>query len=58
MVAKQARAQKATYYDQNLRQIPLGQCFDAAIADGTNTVFVIFGDDLAQTYGLYGYPAM
>ncbi|KAJ5346771.1 uncharacterized protein N7506_000024 [Penicillium brevicompactum] len=47
MAAKQARARKATYYDQNLRQVPPGQCFDAAIADGTNTVFVTFGDDLA-----------
>ncbi|KAJ5152435.1 hypothetical protein N7492_009715 [Penicillium capsulatum] len=46
MAAKQARAQKATYYDQNLRQVPPGQCFDAAIADGTNTVFVTFGDVL------------
>jgi hypothetical protein len=47
IAAKQARAQKATYYDQNLRQIPPGQCFDAAIEDGTNTVFMTFGDDLA-----------
>ncbi|CEJ62537.1 hypothetical protein PMG11_11034 [Penicillium brasilianum] len=46
MAAKQAKAQKATYYDQNLRQVPPGQCFDAAIEDGTNTVFMTFGDDL------------
>lgn len=46
MAAKQARAQQATYYDQNLRQVPPGQCFDAAIEDGTNTIFVTFGDDL------------
>lgn len=47
IAAKQARAQKATYYNQNPRQVPPAQCFDAAIADGTNTVFVTFGDDLA-----------
>ena len=47
MAAKRARAQQATYYDQNLRQAPPGQCFDAAIEDSTNTVFVTFGDDLA-----------
>jgi hypothetical protein len=46
MAAKQARAHKATYYDQNLRQVPPGQCFDAAIEDGTNTLFMTFGDDL------------
>ncbi|KAJ5239868.1 hypothetical protein N7468_004487 [Penicillium chermesinum] len=46
MAAKQARAYKATYYDQNLRQIPPGQCFDAAIKDGTNTGFMTFSDDL------------
>ncbi|KAJ5369939.1 uncharacterized protein N7496_006031 [Penicillium cataractarum] len=46
MAAKQARKQKATYYDQNLRQVPPGQCFQAAIEDGTNTVFMTFGDDL------------
>ncbi|KAJ5215247.1 uncharacterized protein N7498_001654 [Penicillium cinerascens] len=47
MAAKQARAQKATYYDQNLRQVPPGQCFDAAIEDGTNTIFMTLGEDLA-----------
>lgn len=31
MAAKQARAHKATYYDQDLRQVAPGQCFDAAI---------------------------
>jgi hypothetical protein len=48
MAAKQARAHKATYYDQNLRQVPPGQCFDAAIQDGTNTIFMTFGDDLTR----------
>ncbi|KAJ6027955.1 hypothetical protein N7540_003531 [Penicillium herquei] len=47
MAAKQARAHQATYYDRNLRQVPPGQCFDAAIEDGTNTIFMTFGDDMA-----------
>lgn len=46
MASKNARAHKATFYDQNLRQVPPGQCFDAAIEDGTNTIFMTFGDDL------------
>ena len=46
MAAKNARVRQATFYDQNLRQVPPAQCFDAAIEDGTNTVFVTFGDDL------------
>ncbi|KAJ5178973.1 hypothetical protein N7492_002183 [Penicillium capsulatum] len=47
MTAKQARAHQATYYDRNLRQVPPGQCFDAAVEDGTNTIFMTFGDNLA-----------
>ncbi|KAI1940258.1 hypothetical protein LOZ57_005948 [Ophidiomyces ophidiicola] len=46
MAAKQARAHKATYYDQNLRQVPPGQYFDAAIEDGMNTVFMTFSNHL------------
>ncbi|KAJ6018994.1 hypothetical protein N7522_001061 [Penicillium canescens] len=46
MASKNARAHKATFYDQNLRQVPPRQCFDAAIEDGTNTIFMTFGDDL------------
>lgn len=47
MAARQARAHKAPYDNQNLPQIPPGQCFDAAVEDGTNTIFMTFGDDLA-----------
>ncbi|KAJ5249524.1 hypothetical protein N7524_011840 [Penicillium chrysogenum] len=46
MASKNARERQATFYDQNLRQVPPGQCFDAAIEDGTNTIFMTFGDDL------------
>lgn len=46
MAAKNARERQATFYDQNLRQIPIGQCFDAAIEEGMNTLFVTFGSDL------------
>ena len=51
MAAKQARAHQATYYDRNLRQVAPGQCFDAAIEDGTNIIFLTFGDDMAVCTG-------
>jgi hypothetical protein len=35
-----ARNRQATFYDKYLRIITPAQCFDAAIEDGTNTVFV------------------
>ena len=47
MAAKQVRAHQATYYDRNLRQVAPGQCFNAAIEDGTNIIFLTFGDDMA-----------
>jgi hypothetical protein len=46
MAAKNARERQATFYDQNLRTVAPAQCFDAAIEDRTNTVFMTFGDDL------------
>lgn len=44
---KDARNRKAIFYDKSLRTIPPTQCFDAAIEDGTNTIFIAFGDELA-----------
>ena len=44
---KDARNRKAIFYDKGLRTIPPTQCFDAAIEDGTNTIFIAFGDELA-----------
>jgi hypothetical protein len=38
---------QAAFYDQNLRQVSPGQCFDAAIQDGTNTDFMTFSHNLA-----------
>ncbi|KAJ6081405.1 hypothetical protein N7499_006279 [Penicillium canescens] len=38
----------ATFYDQNLRTIVPAQCFDAAVQDGTNTIFVAFGHEVAR----------
>ncbi|KAJ5940479.1 hypothetical protein N7516_000647 [Penicillium verrucosum] len=37
-----------TFYDQNLRAIPPAQCFDAAVQDGTNTIFVAYGPELVR----------
>ncbi|KAJ5941420.1 hypothetical protein N7516_001588 [Penicillium verrucosum] len=31
---------------KNARELLLGQCFNTAIEDSTNTIFMIFGDDL------------
>lgn len=47
MAKKDARNRKAIFYDKSLRTIPPTQCFDAAIEDGTNTIFIAFGDELA-----------
>lgn len=47
MAKKDARNRKAIFYDKSLRTIPPTQCFDAAIEDRTNTIFVAFGDELA-----------
>ena len=37
-----------TFYDQNLRAIAPAQCFDAAVQDGTNTIFVAYGPELVR----------
>ena len=47
MAKKNARKRNATFYDQNLRTLAPTQCFDAAIEDGTKTIFVTFGDEQA-----------
>ncbi|OAT07884.1 hypothetical protein BDBG_03902 [Blastomyces gilchristii SLH14081] len=36
----------ATFYDKDLKLIASAQCFDTAIEDGTNTVFMVFGREL------------
>ena len=46
MAKKNARKRNATFYDQNLRTLAPMQCFDAAIEDGTKTIFVTFGNEL------------
>ncbi|BDD62126.1 hypothetical protein MPDQ_005183 [Monascus purpureus] len=45
---KDARNRQATFYDKDLRIITPAQCYDAAVADGTNTVFMDFEGDLAM----------
>ena len=47
MAKKNARKHNTTFYDQNLRTLAPTQCFDAAIEDGTKTIFVTFGNELA-----------
>ncbi|KAJ5988270.1 hypothetical protein N7481_003480 [Penicillium waksmanii] len=49
MAAKNARERHATYYDKNLRQVAPALCFNAAVEDGTNTVFMTLGDDLVHS---------
>ena len=47
-VAKEdARNQKATFYDKDLRIITPAQCFDIAIEDKVNTIFVTYGKELS-----------
>lgn len=46
MAKKNARERNATFYDQNLRTFAPRRCFDAAIEDGTKTIFVTFGNEL------------
>jgi hypothetical protein len=38
-----------SFYDKKLGNIALRQCFRAAIEDGTNTVFIALGRELAIT---------
>ncbi|KAJ5646732.1 hypothetical protein N7490_003104 [Penicillium lividum] len=49
MAAKNARERQATFYDRNLRQVAPALCFNAAVEDGTNTVFMTWGDDLVHS---------
>ena len=44
---KDTQNQKAIFYDKSLHTIPPMQCFNAAIEDGTNTIFIAFRDKLA-----------
>lgn len=42
LAKKEARNRAATFYDKNLRMITPAQCFDAAMEDGSNTIFVSY----------------
>ena len=44
---KDARNHQATFYDKDLRTIAPGQCFDAAVGDGTKTIFMTYGEQLS-----------
>ncbi|KAJ5215343.1 uncharacterized protein N7498_001750 [Penicillium cinerascens] len=44
-----ARNYEATFYDQNLRQIAPGMCFEAAVQSDTNTVFVAIGRNFSAS---------
>ncbi|EAW20712.1 uncharacterized protein NFIA_112360 [Aspergillus fischeri NRRL 181] len=43
---KDARNQNATFYDKDLRKLTPAQCFEAAIEDETNTIFMEFDGEL------------
>ncbi|KAF4210314.1 hypothetical protein CNMCM5878_004631 [Aspergillus fumigatiaffinis] len=45
---KDARNRNATFYDKNLRKLTPAQCFEAAIEDETNTIFMKFDGELAM----------
>ncbi|GFF96384.1 hypothetical protein IFM53868_08512 [Aspergillus udagawae] len=45
---KDARNRNATFYDKNLRKLTPAQCFEAAIEDGTNTIFMQFDGELVM----------
>ncbi|EFW13294.1 hypothetical protein CPSG_10105 [Coccidioides posadasii str. Silveira] len=44
---KDARNRHATFYDKNMRSITPARCFDAAVEDGTNTIFMVFEEKMA-----------
>ncbi|KAL5333673.1 hypothetical protein BJX70DRAFT_48849 [Aspergillus crustosus] len=44
---KEARNHQAIFYDKNLRKLTPAQCFEAAIEDDTNTIFMNFEGELA-----------
>jgi hypothetical protein len=45
---KDARNRNATFYDKNLRKLTPAQCFEAAIEDETNTIFMEFDGELVM----------
>ncbi|KAI2835487.1 hypothetical protein CBS11350_10013 [Aspergillus niger] len=45
---KEARNRNATFYDKNLRKLTPAQCFEAAIEDEINTIFIKFGGELVM----------
>ncbi|KAJ5917587.1 hypothetical protein N7466_011141 [Penicillium verhagenii] len=46
MASKNARKRNITFYDKMLRQVPPAMCFDAAIEDGANTLFMTDRDNV------------
>lgn len=49
MAAKNARERQAPFYDKSLRQVAPALCFNAAVEDGTITVFMTLGHDLVHS---------
>lgn len=49
MAKKSARNHGAFFYDKQLRTLSPAQCFEAAIEDGTNTIFMSLGGELLMT---------
>ena len=48
LARKEARDRQATFYDKNLRKLTPTQCFEAAIEDDTNTIFMNFEGELTM----------
>ncbi|OJJ03120.1 hypothetical protein ASPVEDRAFT_42632 [Aspergillus versicolor CBS 583.65] len=46
LARKEARDRQATFYDKDLQKLTPAQCFEAAIEDDTNTIFMNFGGEL------------
>jgi hypothetical protein len=46
VASEEARNRQATFYDKNLRILTPAQCFEAAIEDDTNTIFMHIGGEL------------
>ncbi|KAL4891328.1 hypothetical protein BDV59DRAFT_203528 [Aspergillus ambiguus] len=46
LARKDARNRQATFYNKDMRMITPAQCYEAAIEDGTNTIFMDFEGDL------------
>ncbi|KAJ6003920.1 hypothetical protein N7540_013202 [Penicillium herquei] len=47
IAVEESRERQAVFYDCHLHQLAPARCFDAAVADGTYTVFMTFGYELA-----------